>query len=920
MIEPIEAGKTYIRTLRATSNEGDLLAFRLHVERLLATADLYPRGLSESAIVCIRSLRAQMPSARRGRASAGRLPAQEEEQLRTTLQQIITQAARPLYDSVSSNTVAVIFADRAEMLACLALDWYRHIIGEHWWWQSLFRGADSRQLVFPIWLETPAYIPAALALLANRREVVPFVRRLASGEARSLLQGITHSFALHTLQLALSSMFRIAEGGHPLPETPTPLSTAGPLPSDAEDCQGDRQDRPYYTGGKGTALAGEETSLKDNFSHEPAWRDDAGKDLSQQPLHLPQASSSLSLSLVSQLPWRKWVPESAEENLSLAQQALLGIGLMLVRAPFQVRATAFAHGIDKWSVTIITLPIPTPSHQSVPSVHQTDNESVVRLAGNTSWHDEEPIESRALATSSDGGSDTHVDAAATSLEEHDRVSLPAQPSSPPLASSEALSTFAKRDGMPSRLADETNHIEVLASPSFSQVSAATPSESSHPHLMPPQQPQALRWHHAESLDAEHPASQSTQQQDDIAWNVHPKPGEPYPTSQNPQQQDGERRLGVQRSQADHKGWPYMLDETEQEADRQRRPAEVEQEEADHQERPYMLDEMDGTPTVAPLSAVQDKPSRLVSGVPSQYGFDRRIHTAYGGLFYLLNLGLFLNLYNDFTTPLDAGIDLPIWDFVALLGEQMLGENIYTDPIWFLLAQLAGRTFDATRPTLAVGPTSSDTTDTIDAFHVISDDSMELLGRYFEPPSQWRIPLSWLNAFPETEQWVWCVAHGRLRVWHAAQFLVLDLPVEDEVDVFPQLRHALQPYAALLAGRMPELEMRPNLALPAESSPTYRDGHAVLRPLARPLYPALERWLAWLMPYIYARLQRALGLEQTDDLSALLCMHSAHVTVTATHLNIDLSLADLPIAIRMAGLDRDPGWLPAAGRFIAFHFH
>ena len=34
---------------------------------------------------------------------------------------------------------------------------------------------------------------------------------------------------------------------------------------------------------------------------------------------------------------------------------------------------------------------------------------------------------------------------------------------------------------------------------------------------------------------------------------------------------------------------------------------------------------------------------------------------------------------------------------------------------------------------------------------------------------------------------------------------------------------------------------------------------------------------------------------------------------------ELSLAALPIAIRLAGLDRDPGWIPAAGHAVAFRF-
>ena len=49
------------------------------------------------------------------------------------------------------------------------------------------------------------------------------------------------------------------------------------------------------------------------------------------------------------------------------------------------------------------------------------------------------------------------------------------------------------------------------------------------------------------------------------------------------------------------------------------------------------------------------------------------------------------------------------------------------------------------------------------------------------------------------------------------------------------------------------------------------------------------------------------------------MHSARVLLTATHLDVFLTLEELPVEIRIARLDRDPGWVPAAGRYIAFHF-
>jgi hypothetical protein len=77
------------------------------------------------------------------------------------------------------------------------------------------------------------------------------------------------------------------------------------------------------------------------------------------------------------------------------------------------------------------------------------------------------------------------------------------------------------------------------------------------------------------------------------------------------------------------------------------------------------------------------------------------------------------------------------------------------------------------------------------------------------------------------------------------------------------------------------------------------------------------WLTDLLPHILARLHLALGVD--DDLAQILLHHHARVSITPTHLDIFFSLADHPIELRLSGLDRNPGWVPAAGRFIAFHY-
>ena len=148
-----------------------------------------------------------------------------------------------------------------------------------------------------------------------------------------------------------------------------------------------------------------------------------------------------------------------------------------------------------------------------------------------------------------------------------------------------------------------------------------------------------------------------------------------------------------------------------------------------------------------------------------------IETEYGGLFYLINLGIYLGYYGDFSTPEEPGIDLPIWDFLTLVGRRLLDAPPAEDPVWGMLACLAGR---------------------------------------------------------------------------------------------------------------------------PESEPPHWDG----------LDEAMQRIKAWIA---------------AERVEGLVVVHRARVLLTDTHLDVFLSLEELPIEIRIARLDRDPGWVPAAGRYIAFHF-
>ena len=167
----------------------------------------------------------------------------------------------------------------------------------------------------------------------------------------------------------------------------------------------------------------------------------------------------------------------------------------------------------------------------------------------------------------------------------------------------------------------------------------------------------------------------------------------------------------------------------------------------------------------------------------------RVASEWGGVFYLVNVALALGYYGDFTTPARPGLALPLWDFLALLGGQMIGDEFTADPLASLLARLSGRAEN------------------------------EPPGAWFEPP-----------------------------------------------------------------GGEP-----------------------------------LTQWIGRTMDEIDARLATAFGLADVAALHALVLRHRAEIEATETRVDVHFSLAAHPLALRLAGLDRDPGWVPAGGRSIAFHY-
>jgi len=154
-------------------------------------------------------------------------------------------------------------------------------------------------------------------------------------------------------------------------------------------------------------------------------------------------------------------------------------------------------------------------------------------------------------------------------------------------------------------------------------------------------------------------------------------------------------------------------------------------------------------------------------------------------------------------------------------------------------------------------------------------------------------------------------------------------VIERLDLLNSLKESVQPdeqigpwgvLALLTHGLLEEkfqsLESDPLWRVPAEL-----EGSGETDELLKNASSCISQWLDSVLPDTRAFLRRVLGPPTREDpepeKTMLVC--PARLYVTSTHVDIVMSLEDISLPVRLAGLDRDPGWIPEFARVILFHF-
>jgi len=277
-----------IRRLRVragvrTSHADLQLAF----SRTLNSADVNAALLPE-AILCVR--RFAHPFAGKLTATSAERAASWSRAMREALRAWGARASRPARELVGANANAVLFANHAELLACLALDWLRDNATGRWWWQSLFPGLELADAVRQAWSDKPQQVPRALSQLHEAGQSSEFLRALSPALVATISRNVAKAFALEELHATLA---RVA----------------------VEDESGQFVDdiRPEHAAGGSNRIV--------------EW--------------------ALNAQTAPQAPWTPWV--QIDPNLSSEARALLVLSVMLIRTPTVVRSLGFLRRVREYA-------------------------------------------------------------------------------------------------------------------------------------------------------------------------------------------------------------------------------------------------------------------------------------------------------------------------------------------------------------------------------------------------------------------------------------------------------------------------------------------------------------------------------------------------------------------------------------------
>lgn len=292
MIEGVVIGRVHTALSHDKRRQHNALpptVVRLRVAHLLAQSTLAPAALPPAAILLIRQMHDPRP-----RTVAIEAHPRGQRQWERAVQQELAvrhkQAVRPVQGEVLGNPEALLFADEAELLACLALDLAQGVASTRWWWQVILRrlGLSTQPTPFRLLTQQVERIPALFHLLSSWDKEMTILFACSPTETERLLTQLLQTHRVTAFQ----------------PSGP-------PAPAAAVD--------------DGLWQSGTATS---------------------RATHQPDAAAESANGWKP--PWQPWLKPAAPHLRSVTADALLGVALTLFHRPGLAQSPAFTSAARRW--------------------------------------------------------------------------------------------------------------------------------------------------------------------------------------------------------------------------------------------------------------------------------------------------------------------------------------------------------------------------------------------------------------------------------------------------------------------------------------------------------------------------------------------------------------------------------------------
>jgi hypothetical protein len=260
-----------------------------------------------------------------------------------------------------------------------------------------------------------------------------------------------------------------------------------------------------------------------------------------------------------------------------------------------------------------------------------------------------------------------------------------------------------------------------------------------------------------------------------------------------------------------------------------------------------------------------------------------IRTRLGGALYLIAAFERLGIPECFEPAWRFSNHLSRWAFLELVTRGLVSaagrtESHRDDAIWAALAGIDGR-----EPGLP-------------AF------------QNFPSRDRFRIPQLWASELHlEPEEIAWASRQRRIAVWSRAGWILADrrLVKGERLDDAINTEIPLRSRSAVSGAEQLRWAESPHARLGGELQ----------------IAPALKLWLECMLPALRVWLGRAMGLDRPGyaELAEALLFVPGQLFITSTRVDFSAPIDQSRIPVRRAALDLDPGWLPAWGRSIRFHY-